>query len=1329
MRRRLLSLTSITVFLAVISSLAFGQGGSTSSLSGSVADPTGAVIPGAQITIKNNATSAEFRALTAGNGTFAIPALDAGTYTVTVSATGFKQAIINDVKLDAGVPGTVRVSLDVGSTSESVVVQGGGEIVQTQSANIATTLNVKQIANLPLQTRNVLNFLVLMPGTNTTGGPRDSTFNGLPQSTINITIDGINTQDNFNKTGDGFFSYISPRLDAIEEVTVSTATPGAESAGQGAIQIKLVTRSGTNEFHGGLYEYHRNPALNSNYWFTNRNVAPIHKETGLTCNTPQQPFIPGECRAPRARVLLNQFGGSIGGPINIPKLFNGRDKAFFFVNMESFRQPTQVNRQRFILNPLTQAGTFQYNRTVNNQTFVETVDLLRLAARPEYGFTSTIDPVIGKLLTDIRNSTTQTGGIEQLSDPNIQRFTFSNNSSSIQYYPTIRLDFNLTSKHHLESAYYYQKYNVTADTLNGADPAFPGFPNRGGQSSNRFSESLALRSTLTPTLVNEARFGLTGGTVLFSPEINQGQFVGTVANQIGFNLGSGTPGNNNATGITAAAGIHGPTVSRGGSRRNAPVWEFSDTVTWTRGAHSLNFGGSFTQVNFWVHDQDFVPIINFGVSSDDPADAMFDQVNFPGASQTVLNAARGIYATLTGRVTSINASAFLDEETDKYVYLGSLVQRGRQREFGVFTQDSWRARPNLTLNFGLRWELQLPFTALNNSYSTTTLDDLFGISGPGNLFNPDADAGRQTQFVQLNKGNRPYKVDYRNFAPSFGFAWSPSVKNGLLKSIFGEGGSTVLRGGYSIAYNRMGAASFSGVFNGNPGAFINANRSQTLDNLAPISELPVLLRETNSLGPPSITSAPSYPLTGTVSDDANIFDPNLRVPYTQSWTFGIQREITKDMAVEVRYVHTRNLQQWNTYNLNENNILENGFLDEFKLAQKNLEIFKAANPGCGQSGRPACSFAYRGLPGQSPLPITLAYLGGNLDPNNSRSYTSAVLGTTTANLFTGGVFLNALAANNPAPGTFSTNLYSTQLRRDNALAARKRPNLFLVNPHLDDVNLNGNGGYSRYDGLQVELRRRLSKGLLVQGNYVFAKSFTGARVSFRAPRINTLGDTLRHAFKVNWVYELPIGRGKMLLRNAGGLVDRLAGGWEFYGTARIQSGNAFNFGNVRLVGMTRKELQKEYKLRFDDLGRTVYILPDDIILNTRRANNVSATDPSGYSSLGVPTGRYIAPANSASCIQVVAGDCAPNQVVVYGPKFTRFDLSILKRVRISERTNFELRAEMLNAFNHINFLNPTGNAATLSNSTFGQVTTAYRDQNNTQDPGGRLVQIVARFNF
>ena len=1309
MGRSFLGLIAVIAMAAMCNWTAYGQGGSTSSLTGWVTDPAGSVIPGAQVTIKNHATSAEFKAVTAGNGTFSIPALDAGLYHVTISAAGFKQVVITDVKVDVGTPASVRATLEVGNTSESIVVQGGGEIMQTQSATISTTLNVNQIANLPLVSRNTLNFITLLPGTSTPRGNRDSTINGLPQSSISISIDGINSQDKYLKSTDGFFSMLSPSIDTIEEVTVSTAAPGAESSGQGSVQIKFVTRQGNNQLHGSVYEYHRNPWLNANYWFNNRDL----------------PASPGSDRAPRDRVLFNQYGFRLGGPLLLPKkafgpmAFDGRDRAFFFFNYEEFRQPTQITRQRTILNPEAQRGIFQYNV----QGGVQRIDLLALtdAVNPR----ATIDPTIGRLLADIRNSTDGTGGIQQLADPNLQRFTFTNNSDAKRYSPTLRLDFNVTDRQHLEISSYYTKTATTIDTLNGIDPAFPNFPNRGGQFSDRFSMAVALRSTLTPTLVNEARFGITGGTSSFRPEISAEMFNGAVANQAGFNLGAAPGG----TGIAAAMGINGATVTSNTSRRNTPFKQFSDNLIWTRGAHGISFGGTFTQTDLWVFNQTMVPSLNFGVAAGDPANSLFTAANFPGASTADLARAQNFYAALTGRVIAINANAQLDEQTGEYQLLGPNVQRARQREFGLYVQDSWRVRPSLTLNYGVRWQVQLPFTPLNNNYTTTTVADLFGVSGAGNLFKPGVMTGRETQFTQYRAGDRAYNVDYHNFAPSFGFAWNPQVKGGWLKRIIGEGSGTVLRGGYSLTYDNQGMATFSDRYGANPGSFVTASRSTTLGNLVTGNDrLPVLLRESQRLGAGAFPSTPGYPLKGAVTDAARIFDPNLKVPYVQSWTFGVQRELNRDTAVEVRYVGTRSLRGWVDYNLNaaaDATIVENGFLDEFKLAMANLQ----ANIAAGRGN----NFRYYGPgTGTAPLPIFLAHFSGlnaaaAASPNNYGS-----------GLFANANFVNQLAPNNPNPYALASSgansgLFGQAAFRDNALRAGLPANFFVTNPGLlGGAIFTGNGGYTRYDSMVVELRRRLSHGLLVQGSYTWAKGFISSRVSLRAPRINTVGtgaDSVpRHSFKANWVYELPFGRGQALFGRAGGRLDRLIGGWEFHGTARIQSGEVLNFGNVNLVGMTRGDLQQAFKLRFDDARKIAYSLPQDIIDNTIRAFNVSATSATGYGQLGRPAGRYLAPASNRNCIQVVNGDCAPQSVAVYGPQFTRFDLSAVKKVKLTERVNFELRGEFLNAFNHINFFANT-NLTNFNNQLFGQVTSAYRDINNTNDTGGRQIQIVARFNF
>jgi hypothetical protein len=472
---------------------------------------------------------------------------------------------------------------------------------------------------------------------------------------------------------------------------------------------------------------------------------------------------------------------------------------------------------------------------------------------------------------------------------------------------------------------------------------------------------------------------------------------------------------------------------------------------------------------------------------------------------------------------------------------------------------------------------------------------------------------------------------------------------------------------------------------------------------------PILFRDKSRLGAPAFASTPTYPMqSSSVSDQVNVFDPNIKTPYTMSWTFGWQREITKDMAVEVRYVATRNEQQWGYVNVNEQNIVENGMISEFKLAYANLQANMAAGRGN--------NFKYYGTgTGTSPLPITLAYFGGvpASQAGDASKYTSSNFNSST--------WVNTLAQYSLNPSSYASNLWSDATRRANALSAGLPLNEFVVNPTVSSggAYIQTNGGFNMYDSMVVELRRRLSKGLLVQANYVFAKGLQSSRNSFRQDRAKVMGGTLPDAFKINWVYELPFGSGRTLFSNSHGLLDRFIGGWEFQGTGRWQSGNLLNFGNVRLVGMTLKDLQKAVGLRFDDANRLVFYEPADIIQNTIAAYNVSATTSTGYSAAyGVPTGRYIAPANSGGCIQVVSGDCAPLTNYVRGPRFQQFDLSLVKKIRFAEQKNLEFRAEFLNAFNNINFV---GSTCTSSTQTCGQITSTNSNP--------RYIQGVLRINF
>jgi hypothetical protein len=1241
--------------LALVGHPAFAQGGgATTSLSGTVSDSSGAIIPGASVSVTNNATSTEFTAVTNEQGGFTVPAIDPGSYTVTVSLTGFKTAVLGNVRVNAAVPATVRVTLEVGTLQETVQVSAGSEIIQTQSSAVSTTLDVNQITKLPTGSRSVLDFITTLPGVNTPGGSRDSTINGLPQSSINITIDGMSAQDNWLKTTDGFFARVSPRLDAMEEVTVNTAAQDAANTGQGAVQIRFVTRSGSNTFSGSSYYYLRHYKLNANTWFNNRDLPPGPNG-----------------KAPKNEDKTFQPGTRVGGPIVIPGLWNGRGKGFFFVNYEESRTPGQNSENRTVLHPLAEQGIFRYSSGGQ----IRQVNLLALAA--QNGHEARIDPTIGRLLGDIRAAVTGTGGLADRTDPLQQQFTYQYASEGLTRYPTGRVDFNLGSRHRLTGSMNYTDLLSTPDTTNNREPNFPGFPGTGNQHSDRYTVQGTLRSTLTPNLVNELRIGRTGGATLFSPEIGINQFQGTsVADQGGFFLDI----NGDFLGIT------NPHSTGSTSAREAGTRVVENTLIWLKGSHSFHVGAAFTRAVAWVENQQHVPTITFGVSPGDPAQSMFTAANFPNASAAQLNDARELYATLTGRVIGLGAEVRLDENTDEYRYLGLGVQRARLHDWGFFIADTWRWRPNVTLNFGIRYELQQPFTPENNSYSKALLEDVCGISGIGpngtcNIFQPGIRAGRTPQFVQFNKGEGAYKTDRNNFAPSVGFAWTLGGAGGVLGSVLGrEEGDSVLRGGYALGYERPGMSTFATAIDDNPGISQTASRNHSLGNLGAPGA--IFLRDRAALGPPSFPPTRVYPLTDVVTGDIMTFAPNLQVPYAQTWTAGWQRKLTSDFAVEARYVGTRSLQSWQTYDFNEINIVENNFLNEFRQAQRNL----LANIAAGRGN----TFAYTGVAGTAPLPIFLAYFNGRSDANNTAAYSGGN--------WTSSTFRSFLAINKPDPFGMVSNddddgIMDDADLRANALKAGLAPNFFVANPdYLGGAELIANGGYTKYNAVQLELRKRLSHGLQLHSSYVFGKAYVSERYSLRTPRkkvLDTGGEGgVTHAFKGTWTYELPFGQGRRFGGGVGPWMQRLIGGWSFDGIARIQSGRMLDFGNVRLVGMSKKELQDSFKLRFDDAGRAIYMLPQDIVDNTVKAWSVT---PTGYSS-GAPEGRYIAPANSSDCIETAPGfgDCGVNNVVVTGPRLVRFDLSAVKRIPVRGRLNFEFRAEFLNAFNHPWFTPVTG---------------------------------------
>jgi hypothetical protein len=1164
---------------------------------------------------------------------------------------------------------------------------------------VTTTLSQQQITSLPLPGRGAFDLVTFMPGVTTAdGSSRGAMVNGLPASTVNITLDGMNIQDNYAKTWDGMFTRVSPRLDAVEEYTIGTAANVADMAGQGGVQIKFVTRSGTNDYHGSVYYYLRRDWMNTNTWFNlHRNV-----DTKGT---------------PTSKPTLSQFqpGGRVGGPVRIPGLLNGRDKLFFFVNYEWVSSPGMNTSTRTIMSPLSEQGIFQYSGGPN-------VDLMALAAKN--GGVAKIDPTVARLLADVRKSTTTTGVVNATTDPLTQTFAWQQKTKGKTTYPTVRVDYNVNSNHRLTGSFTKNHLISDPDTTNSYQRMFPDFPVHGLQDSVRYSGQGSWRWMVSSKIVNEFRFGKTGGATMFSPDLTTDMFSGT-----GFGGMNGY-----AISWSSFKSISNTYPLSANSSREGKTTVFEDSLSWVKGSHLLTMGVSYTKAEVWLYNQTKVPVVTLGMTtSGDPADSMFTPANFPGASTTDTTNARALYAVLTGRVSAITRNARIQPDGTTYKILGASDQYGTLPQWGSFISDTWHVKPTVTINAGLRYDVQRPFFAQNNSYSTSTLADIFGVTGLGsdfrpgsvvnnlgNLFKPGTLQGKATTYQMLQKNTSAYNVDWGGFAPSLGAAWTVGAENGFLHALLGGKGNSVLRGGASLAYQRGGMSDFTGPFGANPGIQIDTSRNLTNGNLG---TLPVLLASSD-LGPPAVNLTRSYPmLVPTASSNVYAFDPNIKTPSAFSYSFSWQRKVSKDMAVQARYIHTNSFNTWTGgqqlpyLNYNEINILDNGFFNEFKLAQANLQANIAANRGN--------TFAYTGVAGTSPLPIFLAYLNGSKLSNDATRYTGTGWTNTT--------LLQSMYPLNPNPYTAASNIWASSAYRANGLTAGYPSNFWVVNPEVSGAYVVTNGPQTSYDGLQLTFNRRFSRGLLFELNYTYGKGWMDQFYSFHKPYKTTemnytniysnqggnATGNVRHVFVGNWMYDLPFGRHKRFASGANGLVDRIIGGWSFQGLARLQSGRMLDFGNVRLIGMTADDLRNSFQIRKvtdpqNQYRTLVYTLPQDIIDNTIKAYSMSAA---GYAS-GAPTGRYISPANSPSCMETVNGfgECGVRSLIVTGKRVARFDFNLIKQIRVTERIWLEGQAQVFNVFNNVNF-NPVNYIGSVSDSY--QVTGAI-DQSRTMQLAFRI---------
>ena len=1279
----------ITLLVCLFAAIAFAQAGH---IDGTVTDPSGAAVPAAEVTVTQTATHITAKTTTNEKGEWSVTQLDAGAYQVAVSKPGFKVSNTSNVELAAGASQSVMTKLEVGQATETVTVSSGAEIVQAASADITNTLTGRQVTELPFATRNAVELMVTQPGTATPTNPRSSTINGLPKGAINITIDGINTQDNYLKSSDGFFSYIMPSVDSLEEVTMTTSAAGADSTAQGAAQIKFVTKSGTNQFHGGGFYQFRNTFFDANYYFNNELTK------GL----------------PRDILHLRQYGGHIGGPII-------KDKLFFFGNLEYFRNPSGEPVSTNVAYPSYYQGLYNYADTSGN---IHQVNLFQLAAsgngalpsgtRP---FATTIDPIAQSMYNAVAALAPNPSSLPNNSgsnDYNSANWNFQVSALDERNFYTGRLDYNLSQKHHLSFTYDYDHYFGTWDLLNGVYPVYPGqgvvlgtTPTSGltGQFSRRFVGTIALRSALSARLTNELRMGLNGGTVSFeliSPSL--------YAPYRGYGVSESYVIQNKDSGPSA---------------RNAPYKEIDDNVSWVKGTHQITAGFSWERINFWQesYNSGSFPSVSFGAATGDPLttgnSAPFNiGTNFPGASSSQISSMTSAYASLTGRISSINTTQTLSETTHQYSYGIPAIDRNQEGWYGIFATDAWRALPNLTINLGLRYEKEETWKNTNGLYSNVTNAAIWGLSGVGNLFNPGVMNGVVPTFTQLTGANTYNEPGA--WAPSVGVAWQIPASQGPLGILFGHHqGASVLRAGYNISTTREGSSAFTGAYGANTGLTQPASVSNAVDpkDFGPVGS--VLFRDPTL---PTYTGLPTtlqFPVATTFTSRLHAFDPNLKLGYVQSWNIGFQRELDRNTVMEIRYTGNHGLHEWAGIGLNEVNTVTNGFQSIFNAAANNLKIAR----GGTLYNTSTNNFGNQGLPGQVAIP-----------------FLQTVYGTTCCN--------NSSIANYleyGQVGSMASNISSTTAYNQNMIAGGYPANFFVVNPSVAGGSTTDelSWGSSYYDSGQIEIRRRLAQGMQFQVNYSYSKSLGDS--SFPALLDTRMGKTpdgfdIRQAFKANYIYELPFGAGRHFFSGVSNKAfKKVMEGWEIAGVARIQSGvpiglSGFSTVNgsgsgVVLHNITLAQLQSEVGIiktqnPVSGIPQVYYLPPPVPPTGLTSSNNTNLIDNT-YAAFG---NNNLTPAQLNPNAPYI-GPAAPGQwgclCNIYSNGQKHFDVSLIKVTHIRESVTLEFRAQALNVFNIANFLPGSSNTS----GSFGVVSSAYRDISGTYDPGGRILEFVGRLNF
>lgn len=1231
-----------------------------------VLDSSGAAVQGAKLALQDIATNQIREAETQQVGSYSFVALPAGTYKLTVSKAGFQSEVLDSVVVQSNRVTDVKVTLKVGAAVEKVVVaETSVPLVETTSSAIAQTIDMKQIEDLPLQGRDISALAFLTPGF--AGTPGAGTWNGLPLIAQGNNIDGISASTSRMKFAGNTQPGLEARLEDLQEMTVQTGqTDLSQGLGQASMQVNFVTRRGSNDMHGRIFEDFRNTALNANSWFNNA--------TGQ----------------PRNPIILNDFGGSVGGHII-------RDKLFYFGSFAMAKQPGGFITSNVILSPAAQQGIYAYyqNGATGGPQAGQTVNLFTQVAQSYPGLPTTVNSQIATeqaLINKAGALGTVTAGPNGSADTNLLTLNWLNPSPTTRYYPALRVDYNLTQKLRLDFSLQETKINQP----NVTPPVFPGqdFANQvSSNKSNNYITSLGLNWTVTPNLLNQFRVGYYYNAYWYAVGAKP---IWITQPAISWPICTGYPHYGSCSGNAFNLPIS----------TFYPIIDVIDNAAWVRGRHTMTLGFDFhrEQDHYW-NAPDGMQNISLGLAAGDPALSDFNSY-FANASSADRGEAENIYALLVGRVSGIGptGSGFpYDPKSGKYATApGSSYNLDElQKMWGVYAQDSFRIRSYLTINYGLRWDFTGDDHDLTSAYHGASISAMYGPSGVGNIFKPGTLTGDPNPaYVASSHQYNPWNVSPQ---PTIGLAWNPTYSQGLWGKLFG-GSNTVIRAGFDIKRFTEPYQYFWNNASNHGLAFFQNFSYNAANGGAPGTFAPGTLSIGDTIDPTKFAySPPAYAASLPESDftwnyywGASGFDPHIQQPYVQEWNLGIQRQFGSNNVLEVRYLGHRSVHQWIQTDPNEINIFENGFLKQFQAAQANLKACMA-NATCANNP----SFANQGLPGQVALPLFDAAFA--CPPGGCPSGVAA--GQDYAN---GGFIIDL---NQGAAGALASQLaypFGTVPYICNLVGSSLSPcvgygytsagayplNFFQANPLGASYpgvmqSYTSASGYGNYHALQVDFRQKQWHGMQFDVNYTYSHTLglqpdnqwlgTVTEFSLRDLR-QSYGPTsfdLRHVIHASGTFDLPFGKGKALM-NRPGAIDKIVGGWSLGTIVTWQTGLPF-----QLLGGYNT---------FNDYGDGGFVLNG--ITKSQLQNAVGVYHTSGpYIDLINP--KLLQGNSSPNCNSSVAGLCQNTTPGVfginpwlYGVHVWNDDTSLTKAVPISERVRFSLQAEFLNLFNHPNFTTP-----------------------------------------